>query len=48
VETWSVLAIAAVAAIAIQSAQAAETSNKPAETEEVTVIGEATGSLTSV
>jgi len=28
--------------------QAAETSNKPAETEEVTVTGEATGSLTSV
>lgn len=47
-EKWSILAIAAVAVIAIQSAQAAESSNKPAETEEVTVTAEATGSLTSV
>jgi iron complex outermembrane receptor protein len=48
VATRSVLAIIAVAVIAIQTAQAAETSNNPAETEEVTVTGEATGSLTSV
>src|SRR2546421_910507 len=45
---WSVLAITAVVAIAIQTAQAAETSANPVETEEVTVTGEATGSLTSV
>jgi outer membrane receptor for Fe3+-dicitrate len=44
---WSVLAITAVAVIAIQEAQAANTSNNSAETEEVTVTGEATGSLTS-
>jgi iron complex outermembrane recepter protein len=43
---WSVFAIIAVTVIGIQSAQAAET--KPAETEEVTVTGEGTGSLTSV
>jgi iron complex outermembrane recepter protein len=48
VATRSVLAITAVVLIAIQTAHAAETSNKPAETEEVTVTGEATGSLTSV
>jgi len=45
---WSVLAITAVAVIAIQEAQAANTSNNSAETEAVTVMGEATGSLTSV
>jgi len=45
---WSVLAITAGVAIAIQTAQAAETSANPVETEEVTVTGEATGSLTSV
>lgn len=45
---WSVFAIIAVTVIGIQTAQAAETSNKPAETEEVTVTGETTGSLTSV
>jgi iron complex outermembrane recepter protein len=43
-----VLAITAVAVIRIQIAHAAETANNPAETEEVTVTGEATGSLTSV
>ena len=42
----SVLAITAVAVIAIPEAQA--TSNDAAETEEVTVTGEATGSLTSL
>jgi iron complex outermembrane receptor protein len=45
---WSILAATAVSVIGIQTAQAAETSNKPAETEEVTVTGEGTGSLTSV
>src|SRR5213082_2202138 len=45
---WRVLAITAVAIIGIQIAPAAETSNKPAETEEVTVTAEGTGSLTSV
>jgi outer membrane receptor for Fe3+-dicitrate len=44
---WSALAIAAVAVTGIQIAHAAETSNNPAETEEVTVTGEATESLTS-
>jgi iron complex outermembrane receptor protein len=44
---WSVFAITAVAVIAIQEAQAANTSNDSAETEAVTVTGEATGSLTS-
>ena len=44
----SVLAIAAVAVIAIPEAQAVDTSSNVAETEEVTVTGEATGSLTSV
>jgi hypothetical protein len=44
---WSVLATTAVSVIGIQTAPAAETSNNPAETEEVTVTGEATGSLTS-
>src|SRR6476620_11202641 len=39
--------IALVAVIGIQIAQTAETSNNPAETEGVTVTGEATGSLTS-
>src|SRR5260370_35272821 len=43
----SVLAIA-VAVIAIPEAQAVDTSNNAAETEEVTVTGEATGSLTSL
>ena len=45
---WSVLAITAVAVIALQKAHAANTSNNSAETEAVTVTGEATGSLTSV
>src|SRR5439155_26101745 len=45
---WSVLAITAVAVIAIQEAQAANTLNNSAETEAATVMGEATGSLTSV
>jgi iron complex outermembrane receptor protein len=44
---WSVLAITAVAVIARQKAHAANTSNNSAETEAVTVTGEATGSLTS-
>lgn len=43
----SVLAITAVALIAIPEAQAVDISNNAAETEEVTVTGEATGSLTS-
>ncbi len=46
--TRSVLAITAVVVIAIQTAQAAETSNEPAEIEEVTVTGLETGSLTSM
>jgi iron complex outermembrane recepter protein len=46
--SWCVLAIAAVAVAAILKAQAADTSNNSAETEEVTVTGEATESLTSV
>ena len=44
----SVLAIAAVAVIAIPESQAVDTSSNAAETEAVTVTGEATGSLTSV
>jgi Outer membrane receptor for Fe3+-dicitrate len=44
----SILSITAVAILAIQEALAADTSNNPAETAEVTVTGEATGSLTSV
>src|SRR5436309_12807797 len=44
----SFLAITAVAVIAIPEAQAVDTSNNAAETEVVTVTGEATGSLTSV
>ena len=44
----SVLAITAVAVIAIPEAQAVDTSSNAAETEEVTVTGEATGSLTSL
>ena len=43
----SVLAITAVAVIAIPEAQAADTSSNAAETEAVTVTGEAIGSLTS-
>jgi iron complex outermembrane receptor protein len=42
----SVLAITAVAVIAIPEAHAVDTSSNAAETEEVTVTGEATGSLT--
>src|SRR5882672_4623890 len=42
---WSLLATTAV--LGIQTAQAAETSNNSAETAEVTVTGEAIGSLTS-
>src|SRR6201984_1156358 len=45
---WSIFAAATVSVIGIQITQAAETSNKPAETAEVTVTGEAIGSLTSV
>src|SRR5437016_14636687 len=44
---WSVLSIAAVALVGIQNARPAEISAQPAEAEEVTVTGEATGSLTS-
>jgi hypothetical protein len=44
----SLIAMAAVALIEIQTASAAETSNKSAETEEVTVTAEGKGSLTSV
>jgi hypothetical protein len=44
----SVLAITAVAAIAIPEAQAVDTANNAAETEVVTVTGEATWSLTSL
>src|SRR4029077_17998153 len=44
---WSVLAITAVSVIGIQTVQAAETSSNTAETEAVTVTGEATESLTS-
>src|SRR5262245_27998539 len=43
----SVLAMAAVAVIAISETQAVDTSSNAAETEAVTVTGEATGSLTS-
>lgn len=43
----SLLAITAVALIAIPRAQAVDTSSNTAETEVVTVTGEATGSLTS-
>jgi iron complex outermembrane recepter protein len=45
---WSVLATTAISVFGIQTAQAAETSNNSAETAEVTVTGEETGSLTSV
>ena len=45
---WSIFATAAVSVIGIQTGQAVDTSNNPTETEEVTVTGEATGSLTSV
>jgi len=44
----SVLAITAVAVIAIPEAEAVDSSSNAAETEEVTVTGEATGSLTSL
>ena len=44
---WSVLSIAAVALVGIHNAMPAEISGQPAEAEEVTVTGEATGSLTS-
>ena len=43
----SVLAITAVAVIAIPEAQAVDASSNAAQMEEVTVTGEATGSLTS-
>ena len=43
----SALAITVIGIIGIRIAQTAETSTNPAETEEVTVTGEATGSLTS-
>jgi iron complex outermembrane recepter protein len=45
---WSVLAITAVAVAAIHETESAESSNSSAETEQVTVTGEATGSLTSM
>ena len=45
---WGVLASVAASIIGIQTAQAAGTSIKPAETEEVTVTGDADGSVTSV
>jgi iron complex outermembrane receptor protein len=44
----SILAMTAVAVIAIPEAQAVDTSSNAAETEGVTVTGEATGSITSV
>ena len=44
----SVLSIVAVALVGIENARPAEISAQPAEAEEVTVTGEATGSLTSV
>jgi iron complex outermembrane receptor protein len=44
---WSVLSIAAVALVGIHNAMLAEISGQPAEAEEVTVTGGATGSLTS-
>src|SRR6266403_2378717 len=44
---WSVLAITTVSVIGIQTAQGAEASNDSVEAAEVTVTGEATGSLTS-
>jgi outer membrane receptor for Fe3+-dicitrate len=44
---WSLLATTAVSVIGIQTAQAAESSNNSAESAEVTVTGEAIGSLTS-
>ncbi|KAF5408454.1 MAG: TonB-dependent Receptor Plug Domain protein [Candidatus Udaeobacter sp.] len=47
-QRWNVLAATALSVVGIQSAQGAETSNDSAETAEVTVTGEATGSLTSV
>src|ERR1041385_5712248 len=44
---WSVLSIMTIALLGIQNARSAETLVEPAEVEEVTVTGEATGSLTS-
>src|SRR5436305_2937295 len=46
--SWWVLAITTVAVAAIQKAHGADTSNNSAETEEVTVTAEATGSLISI
>ena len=46
--SWSVLAITSVVVAAISEVQAADNSNSSAETEAVTITGEATGSLTSV
>ena len=46
--SWSVLAITSVVVTAISEVRAADNSNNSAETEAVTVTGEATGSLTSV
>ena len=46
--SWWVLAITTIAVAAIQEAHGADTSNNSAETEEVTVTAEATGSLTSI
>src|SRR5260370_12661348 len=46
--SWSVLAITSVVVAAISEARAADNSNSSAETEAVTITGEATGSLTSV
>jgi outer membrane receptor for Fe3+-dicitrate len=45
---FAITAVAAVAVIAIPEVQAVGTSGNAAENEEVTVVGEATGSLTSV
>ena len=45
--SWSVLAITSVVVTAISEVRAADNSNNSAETEAVTVTGEATGSLTS-
>src|SRR6266478_7819661 len=42
------LFITAITLIAIQNARSADTLTKPAEVQEVTVTGEATGSITSV
>ncbi len=45
---WGLLFITAIALIAIQNARSADTLTKQAEVQEVTVTGDATGSITSV